>query len=263
MKQSILLILLVFSLITNSFGQTDTIVLKIHPIIGDTIDAIENHRYKLFNENPVSFRYAVVVKIKNNVKAFLTYENDSIKVLDYSIEQVIQDGTQIDRIRNVSSDVQIENKENKKSAKLRVVYNDRNKRIRRHGRIRLVLYNTEATELQSKYAKEGLILAKLIQVNDTGEPSILVKLQQKGRPKISIPLINIKMIRFNTPTENILYKVVSVSYLTLCFFTTKASFSDPGVIPIAVATGIIGVKPLIKGNKRYDIGINSRFEIFY
>jgi hypothetical protein len=67
----------------------------------------------------------------------------------------------------VSSDVQIENIENKKSAKLRVVYNDRNIRIRRHGRIRLVLYDTEATELQSKYAKEGLILAKLIQVNDT------------------------------------------------------------------------------------------------
>lgn len=167
MKQSILLILLVLSLINNSFGQTDTIVLKIHPIIGDTIDAIENQRYRLFTENSESFRYAVVVKIKNNVKAFLTYENDSIKVLDYSIEQVIQDGTQIDRIWNVSSDVQIENIENKKSAKLRVVYNDRNIRIRRHGRIRLVLYDTEATELQSKYAKEGLILAKLIQVNDT------------------------------------------------------------------------------------------------
>ena len=71
------------------------------------------------------------------------------------------------------------------------------------------------------------------------------------------------MIRFNTPTENILYKAVSVSYLTLCFFTTKASFSDPGLIPIAVATVIIGVKPLIKGNKKYDIDINSRFEIFY
>lgn len=71
------------------------------------------------------------------------------------------------------------------------------------------------------------------------------------------------MIRFNTPTENILYKAVSVSYLTLFFFTTKASFSDPRLIPIAVATGIIGVKPLIKGNKKYDIDINSRFEIFY
>jgi hypothetical protein len=98
MEQSILLILLVLSLINNSFGQTDTIVLKIHLIIGNTIDAIENQRYRLFTENSESFRYAVVVKIKNNVKAFLTYENDSIKVLDYSIEQVIQDGTQIDRI---------------------------------------------------------------------------------------------------------------------------------------------------------------------
>ena len=263
MKQPILFILLALYLINNSFGQTDTIVLKIHPIIGDTIDAIENHRYKLFNENPASFRYAVVVKIKNELKAILTYENDSVKVLDYSIEQVIQDGAQINRIRNMVSDVQIEHKENNKSAKLRVVYHDRNKRIRKYGRIRLVLDDTDAIKLQSKYAKEGLILAKLIRVNDIGDPGIVVRLQQKGRPKISIPLSNIKMIRFNTPTENVLYKVISASYLTICFFTTKASFSDPGVIPIAVASGIIGVKPLIKGNKRYDIGINSRFEIFY
>lgn len=263
MKLPVLLILFAICLNNNCIGQTDTIVLKIHPIVGDTIDAKENQRYKIFSENSVSFKYAIVVLVKNNIKAILTYENDSIQVLDYSIDRVMQDGAQIDKIRNMSSDVQIEKKENNKSAKLRVVYNEKNKRIRRHSRIRFILYETDAIKIAGKYSESGLVLAKLKNVNNTKEPSITVKLQQKGRPKIIIPLSSIKMIRFNTPTENVLFKVVSVSYLTVCFFTTKASFSDPGVIPIAVATGIIGVLPILKGNKRYDIGINSRFEIFY
>lgn len=263
MKLHILFVVISLWFTSNSFCQTDTIVLSIHPIIGDTLEAKENLRYKILNDNSESFKYAIFVLIKDSVKVLLAYDDDSHKVIDYSIEKVIKDGARIDNIQNMTSGVQIENKKNNKSAKLRVVYNERKKRIRRHSRIRFILYDTDAIQLSGKYAESGLVLAKLIEVHDTREPSITVKLQRKGRPRINIPLSSIKMMRFNTPTENILLKVISVSFLTICVFTTKASFSDPEVIPIAVISGIIGVKPLIKGNKRYKIGLNSRFEIFY
>lgn len=263
MKLPILFVLISLCFVNNIFSQSDTVAINIHPIIGDTLDATENFRYKIFNEDSESFEYAVIVLIDGNVKAILNFENDSVKVIDYSIEKVMQIGTHIDNTSYITSDIQIENKDLNKSAKLRIVYNERKKRIRKHSRIRFILYNADASLFSDKNTESELVLAKLIQVNDTKEPSINVKLQQKGKPRITIPLSNIKMIRFNTPTENILNKVLSVTYFTICFFTTKASFSDPAIIPIAVASGVIGVLPFIKGNKRYDIGINSRFEIFY
>lgn len=206
MKLPVLFILISLCFVNNTLGQSDTIAITVHPIIGDTLDATENYRYTIFNEDSESFKYAVFVLIEDSVKAILNFDNDSIKVIDFSVEEVMQIGTQIDKNLYIISDVQIENKDNNKSAKLRIVYNERNKRIRKHSRIRFILYDIDAKLLSGKHTESGLVLAKLIKVNDTKEPSITVKLQQKGRPKITIPLTSIKMIRFNTPTETYFIK---------------------------------------------------------
>ncbi len=264
MKQLILFFLIHLFLSINSYGQSDTIILKIHPVVGDTLDAKENLKYKILNVESESFLYAVFVLIGGDAKVLVTYDDKSEQI-DYSSEKVLQATIHVDNMLFSASDLKIENNDNGKSAKLKIVYKTRDKRIRKHSRIRFQLHDTDAMEITGKKTEAGLILGKLKKVNDNEEPSIIVKLQQKGRPRINIPLSNIKMIRFNTPTENVLLKILSVEYLIISFFTTKASFSepDPVVMSIAAVTGYTGISSLIKGNKRYDIGINSKFEIFY
>lgn len=248
---------------SKMFSQEDIVLLQIHQFIGDTLDAEENRRFQILNENSESFQYAIFALIEDNVKVIINYEKGNQRQINYSIDRIMQDNQKVDRILNAVPQVQLEDNNSNRSAKLRIIYkNGRNKRIRKFSRIRLMLKDTYASDIAKK-TESGLILAKLIKVHDGTEPSITIKLQQKGRPRINIPLNNIEMIRFNTPTENILLKALSVSYLTICFFTTKSSFSDSNHIPIAIVSGIIGVKPLLKGNKRYEIGSNSQFEIFH
>lgn len=265
MKRFILYFLITLFAVINTFGQSDTTIIKIHSVIGDTLESVENQRFNILSEEADSMKYAVFVIVKGEVKAILTNNDNTKTIIGYSLQKVLEDGAQVDKILSMKSDVNVAKKKENRLAKLRVIYKGRKKRIRRYGRIRLKLYDTDVSLVSGKYAESGLILAKLLKVTDAKVPSITVKLQHGTRPRVNIPLSNIKMIRFNTPTEAVLFKIISVGYLSISFLTGRAAIvrDDPGLIPISVVSGIIGLKPLLKGNKKYDIGVNSRFEIFY
>jgi hypothetical protein len=267
MKRTIYFVLATLFFTCHSFAQSDSTIIKIHPIIGDTLDSFENDRYKIIDDRFDPLEYAIFYIKDGKTKAQYKYYDNSSKIVDYSLEKLMEGGARIDLIvnREAKSYLKVENKKGKKnkSAKLRIVYNSKKIRIRKHSDIRIVLHEKDETLLSSKNIDSGLIIAKLIAINDYKDPCITIKLQRKGNHRVTIPLCNIKMVRFYTPTENISNKILIVGGLTTCFFSTLASINEPKNIPLAAISGFIGFKPLIKGNKKYEIGENARFEIYY
>lgn len=267
MKRTIYFVLATLFFTCHSLAQSDSTIIKIHPIIGDTLDSFENDRYKIIDDRFDPLEYAIFYIKDGKTKARYNYYDNSSKIVDYSLEKLMEGGASIDLIvtREAKSYLKVENNEvNKnKSAKLRIVSNSKIIRIRKNRNIRFVLHEKDENLLTSKHNDSGLITAKLLAINDYKDPSITIRLERKGNHRIVIPLYNIKMVRSCTPTENVFNKILIVGGLTTCFFATLVSIDEPETIPLAAISGFIGFRSLIKGNKKYEIGENARFEIYY
>ncbi len=97
MTNSRLIILLIFFASNFSIkAQNNLNIIKVYPTIGDTVDEVENTKYKLFdNFLNGQFKYAVYKYEKNNYNVYVTLKNGEIVTIPYSTEKILRDAEKI------------------------------------------------------------------------------------------------------------------------------------------------------------------------
>lgn len=244
----------------NSYCQSDTTIISIHKVVGDTLDAAENQRFGLFKE---SFDYAIYADINNKCKVLMHFPNDSMKVTDYSFDAAIVDGMNVSDVLESGDAITYVSEHSGEKAKLRIVTKEKTKRLRKGRRIVLEFKSDEYNIFKERFNQDNLVRTRLLAIHGGEEPSILVKIRKKGKPKVEIPLSNIKSIRNYTEKEHQGALASSVVNLAFFPFTTIASFFVPYAIPLAIINGYSGFKPIFRGNRVYHLGSNAELEIYY
>ncbi len=95
-KTKVLLIILLLLTKYQIKAQNNITILKVHPIIGDTLDEEENIKYNLFeNYTTDQFMYAVYKMENNKIDVVLKLKNGETITIPYSPEKILKDADKI------------------------------------------------------------------------------------------------------------------------------------------------------------------------
>lgn len=232
-------------------AQLDTVLLQIHPSVGDTLDAYENYRFQIVTTVAQrDFKSARYLKVGDEIILQIDLLNN--EQLEYPKTEAImqEEYLQIDSI--INKDDRRKSSGDKPSRKLYVQSKTRQIRLK-NGRKIMLAYEDETGEVQ-------WFKVKIKEVVDQADPVIKVKNLSKNGSYSVIALEDIRKIQKYSAREYngvIGSSVVSMLFGVYGLFEVK---QYPESIPGIILLEAYGVFMLTKGNPKFDLQNGASFE---
>lgn len=260
----------VLFVLTSLKSQTDTIVVKVHPLIGDTIDINEQKRFKLLsNASLENFQFGQYLMIRGKLYACITRSDKTTDIILYTPEAIIAEGENINILLSKQASISNSSEQNRRNVFLQLSYKNKRKKLKIGRTINVLLNDEENINYQKKKLSSfdnRFLRIKILEIKDGLNPYIIALVKGRAKSRVEITLSNIRVITNYTANGYLLRGGLALAFTPLATTLTLYSLSDQDTYPLfafGLSIFYFSFKPVVKDNKVYDLNYDSYLEIIY